>query len=704
MTRPLASSLPRQNQVGKIGRRQKRGFHPRWATTSRRSTSHTHQKSKLSIEKNQHPYSPRSRAGEFSVRLGSKISQSQGTQAVSLKDQQYQPRSRRLLSDSLSENSMLLDRCGIIPIASPEKQSIRSVSSQRQPNIRSTSTGPRKGAADAAVPLRLIPLNKARDLNSFDLVLQRSSSVSRTNFLTSTPQQNLVVHTHRTEGTPTSRRNNAAVFHHQGHSSPPATETFLDHHYGLPVPQRGLVTPQILGQTSDMDESQTNSCVPEHRFTIDEQVELETISNNMSPFFSRPVYGRMRPAGCSPVHSRRGSSPVAMTGAHFKEASCARVTPVRASDRFDSGHQEAHSFVVTEQATECFSPATDLDYAQGTDPSLVACHEGDSEAWLRYVFPDDILHHQSKFFFANAPELCPRNQKKDSPHVMSPHNNNGPAKLHHRNSSSIMSKGPNTDFTMNSARNTNMSSPVPQAPCPRTDCLTQPSPMEGYFNEQLANTFMFKNNVGGDWSSGSLPNENLGRQTKSNSALFQTQEESIVPLKMKANDSSKSEYSTQPANKYFKHREKQRSIYYRVPRAALWGTKRDRESETGYQQFLPSQNEVLDHGRGAPSVIGRYQEKARGREDSSLQHFLEDRADRSTKSNLGPETSNDENVFCQYGLTFSPPTDLPPIWNNTVTNDQFHFSLAGSNREPTDQACGKAVSIVPSHQYIHSCE
>jgi hypothetical protein len=541
------------------------------------------------------------------------------------------------------------------------------------------------------VPLKLIPLNKARDLASFDLVLQRSSSVLGTKCWTSTPQQNPVMLDHRTKGTPTGSRKHLAIFHPCNSSSLPASEAFVDSQYGAPELQGGLDSCQISAQTSDIDESTTNSWVREHRFTIDEQVELEIMNNNMSALFSQPLYASMRSAGCSSDNSRRGSSAVAMTGGHYDEAPCARTTPGRASPTYDSDHQQVSSFAVKEHATECFSPASNLDYAEGTEVPLGTCHEDDSEAWLRYVFPDDMLHHQSRFFFGSAPEICPRDQKKDSPNVTPVHNTNGPAKLHHQESSSIISKVPDTGLPLTLTRNTTMFAPTPQVMCPRTDSLAQPSPMEGYFDEQLTNTLMYKNNAGGECSSGSLPTENLWPQIKSISTPFRTQEQSIIPLKRKANDMSEPECSARPANKYFEPWKKQRSAHDCVPRAALWRIKQDRESETGDQQFLLPQNEVPDHGRNVHIVTGRYLGKARGQEYPYIQQFLEDPENESTRSNLGPETSNDENAFHQYALTFSPPTELPTIWNNTIPNSQFHLSSAGSNTEPMDEACAKAV-------------
>lgn len=690
----MRSSLPSQNQVEKIGRRRKTGSHPWRTSTSRKRMRHTHQESEPSSKKSQHPYNPRSPAGAFSARLGSTMSQSQGTQPISLQAQQCRPQSRQLLSDNLSRNSMLLNRCGLVPIASPEKQRTQSILSQSQLDIQSTPTGPGERGEGAAVPLTHIPLNKARDLASFDLVLQRSSSFVRTRSLTSTPQQSPGILDHRTEGTPPSSRNHAAAFHHSNSSSPPVSEAFVDSQYGLPVLQGCIETHQISGQTSDMDETRTNSCVRGHRFTIDEQVELETMNNNMGTLFGQPLHARMESAGCSSVNSRRVSSPIAMTGGRQDEAPGARVTPLRASDKYDSEHQQVCSFAAKDQPRELFPLASNLDYAEGTDFSLAPCHEDDSEAWLKYVFPDDMLHHQSRFFFGSAPEICPRDQKKDSPHFMPVHNTNEPAKPHHRDSSSIISNAPDDGLTLTSTRNTAMLTPGPQATCLRTDSLTQPTPTEGYLG-QLANTLMYNNNAGGEWSLGSLPTQSLRHQVKAGSTQSRTQEQSIVPSKRKANDISEPEYSARPVRKYFERRQKQWSRHDHVPRAALWGAERDRKSETGDQQFLLAQNEAPDHGRDAHIVTRRCLGDARSEEHSSIQQFLEDAEDESTRSNLDPEASSDQHAFHQYTLPFSPPANLPPIWNNTIRNDQFHLLLAGSNPEPMDDTCANEGTYIP---------
>ncbi|KEF55302.1 uncharacterized protein A1O9_08956 [Exophiala aquamarina CBS 119918] len=677
MTRPVISSLLGQNDTGEIGRQRRRqpSIHYSRAGPQDTSTSHARQNSQRGIGKGHQTFSTTLQRDDYGVRFGSKVSNSQDTQAFAPQDRPTRPQNRQLLSDDLSDHSMLLDRCGNIAVPSVNKQKTWSILSPRD-NARSTPTGTGKRSGPAKSPSTLIPLNEARHLSSFDLVHQRSAPSLRKVRSTSTPQPTPARLDHSTEEVLNSSINRQADLSRNDSTSSPASEAFADGQYISPLLQERIDNEQAPEQTKGTDASPRNSCLREYRFTIDEQVELELMSNTTGTLCSDPVGTRTRSVEVSHVGCAQGTPPTGTAAGPCNKGAGARarIAPELASDRHKVERPQVYTAALEERAAKPLSPPSLWLHAEVTDLSFASCYDSDSEAWLGYIFPDNMHHDQSGFFFGNAPQICPRDQKKSPPHHQRAENANGLTKLFHQHDSRAMSQPHVTASTVSSTNDTMIFAPGPSVPCSRMDFPTEASPVEGYFTKKVENRSMYNSPARDEWGSGILATTHVWHEIEPVNT-FPTQVQPKFPPKRKASDVSQSKWFPQTATDDFEPRERQRGSHEHTPKVMPWGTTRNWKANTENQGFAVAQNDVSNNRRKFHRASERYLEKAGGQESSPFGQF------ESTKSKLGAGTSYDGNPSHEYALASSPSTALPNTRAKTIAENYVQLWSAGSNSQ-----------------------
>lgn len=563
MTRPVISSFLRQNDVRKIGAQRKRQPSTQYFRTGLHETrtNCAHRSSKRSIGKRRQPCSPQPRTDDYGARFGPQISKINGPQGVPLQDQPNRLQNRQLLSDDLTVHSMLLNGCGNSSIPSVKKRKTWSALSQKvNTNSTPTPAGPGKGGEAATAPSTLIPLNEARCLSSFDLVLQRSSSRLRKARSTCTRQPNPSKLENRTEEVLNGNINREAGLPQYNSRSPLASEAFVDGQYVSPVRQGRPDDQQAAEQTKGTGELSINRCAREYRFTIDEQVELELRSNTTGTLCSDPTETRMRSAGSSHVSRQEGIAPVGMATGPYGDASYACIAPELASTRYDIQRRQVYTSDLEERATKSFS-ASLRPHAEATDFSFATCHDSDSEDWLGCIFPDNMRQGQSEFTFGSAPQICPRDQNKNSPHLRPANNTNEPTNLLHQPGSSTIIQPLDTASNFPSMRNSTIFTPGPSVSCSKPEFLAQASPMECYFDKRVENTSMYNSIAGDEFSSGILPTENIWDKIEKCNTPFPTQGQRNVPPKRKASNLSEPDCFVQRPPRTFEPRKKQRTTH-----------------------------------------------------------------------------------------------------------------------------------------------
>ena len=686
MTRPVVSYLLRHNSGGKIGRPRKRQPSTKYSGTGlQTSTTHDPRSLEPSTGEPCQTRTAPSQGNDRGARFRSQISRNKHSPAVPPQDRPNTPQSREVRSDEPSDCSMLLDRSGNGSIPSAKKQKTWSLSWIVNPHSTPVKSG--KQSEPARAPSTLIPLNEARSLGSFDKVLERSSPSLRKVYSTYLRQPNPAKLNRSTSQILTIDVNHENGRPQNNSSSPLASEAFVHDRHVSPSRQGRLDFQQAVERPRGTGESSTRF-VREHRFTIDEQVELELRSNTSSSSHNDPMGIRMRSAGNSHVSYRREISPVEMTADLCNNRSYPCIASQVASDGYGAERPHASTSEIEERVTQSFLPASLRPHTEKPDAYFANCYDSDSEAWLGFIFPDNMNQSQTEFSFGSAPPICPRDQNEGSPHLI-PDNNTRDSLLGQQ-SSGAFNQSLDTTPNFPTIRNSMIFTPWPTVPCSRPVSQTYTSPAECYFDEQVKNTSMY-NHAEDEWASGRLPTEHLWHGIEPCNTLFPNQGQLKFPSKRKASNISESDCLV-TAPRGFEPRKKQRSTFEHAPRTMLWETKPGCGSDSENQQFLVALKDVSNDFHVAS---GRSLEEAGRQSHSPRRQFLKDREVESTKSNVSAAVSEEENHSHEYALPFSPLMVLPNIWANTKSTHHVPLWSAGSNSESVNDC--PLMSMDSSH-------
>lgn len=601
MARPVIPFLVRQTGSGKPTKRQKRKSSPQpmWTSPQVTSSRHIRLRPTHSTETYPRPSSPPPPSGHCSIGSSSKDPHSQDTQALPLQGGKYRSQRRHLSSDALSEHSKVSDwSASNIPNITRKRHMTRSILSQRF-NTHPTPPVPRKRDQVAPVPLKLIPLNEARGISSFDLLLQRSSSVARAD---STPKliSECTIFDLRARGASISGKNHAVAFHQKTSSSPPQSEASVGNQHESAMRQPGFGNQQASGPTFSGDGIPTSCYFQEPRFTIDEQVELELKGHEMGFKRSEPSDVGVRSACGSLTDSDRKLRPNGITSRNCNAISYLRAIKALQSDRYDDtygvdadgeGHQE-YAFPPKDQPTKELSPASNLDTARSTEFSFATYHDGNNEAWPGPMMSSDLIPHENGFSFGVAPPICPRDQPKDSIHLMPAYDTDELAMLQRWDSSSIIGEPAGGVFSFMPTGNTGLFASLPRSQCLTRDISTRPDLMDCYYENPLVSGSYAR----GVWASESLSGENLWKEIQSIRTPIRTQQRPIVGLKRKADAMSETVSATQTPSKYFEPRENYWLTYEPLLGDMLWEPMRDRGLETSHQGLDGEGSEFTEHG------------------------------------------------------------------------------------------------------------
>ncbi|KAK5062893.1 hypothetical protein LTR84_004969 [Exophiala bonariae] len=290
------------------------------------------------------------------------------------------------------------------------------------PQVNNTPSSPpilQKCDEAVAVSSSLIPLNEARNLSSFDLVLQKSASIQRTTSSTSKQHPNSIQGVnHKARCTSNSSMNGARTEHQNIVSSPPRFEAFARSIYRSVGQQQDLENQSISGFARAINGSSTHSRIEEHRFTIDEQVELETTSKKGGSLLAENSDGYVRSAFGGLFDSESGFSFVPMTSENYSDSWCPYNLDERHSDGSDQrcnikGQKDCH-FDLTEQAVSEPFITSNLGNFGSTAFSFATRPGDDGEPWLGQMISSNSNAHYSDFVFGVAPQICPRDSAKHS--------------------------------------------------------------------------------------------------------------------------------------------------------------------------------------------------------------------------------------------------------------------------------------------------
>lgn len=615
MTRPVIPFFVRQTRPRKPTKRQKGESSPQsmWTSPQVTKPGHVHQRPTHSTETYPRPSSPHTPPGHCSIGTSSKDPHSQDTQALPLQAGKHPSQRRQFSSDGLSEHSKISDRSeNKIPSTTRQRHMTRSTLSQRL-STHPTPSIPRKRNQTAAVPLKLIPLNEARGISSFDLFLQRSSSVPRP---ISTPKllSECTILDFRARGASISGRNHATGLHQKNSSSPPEPESsVVGNQHESAMRQPGFGNQQASGRTVGVDGIPTSWYLQEPRFTLDEQVELESKGHEMGFKRSEPSDVRVRSACGSLADSERRVSPSGIASSNCNATSYMRAIKALQSDRYDDiygvdvdinveGHQDwTFPPKAKDETMKELSPASYMGNARSTELSFATCHDGDSEAWPGPMISSDLLPHENGFSFGVAPPICPRDQPKDSIHRMPAYDTDELAMLRHWDSSSIIGEPPGGLFSFMPTGNAGMFASVPRSQCSTKELSMKPTLMDCYHEKPLASGSY----AGGVWASESLSGDNIWKENQSISTPIRPQPRPIVGLKRKADAMSETVSTTPTPSKYFETRENHWLTHEPLSGDMMWEPMRDRGFETSHQGLDGKGSEITEHGYGMSFQFGK---------------------------------------------------------------------------------------------------
>ena len=516
-TKPAQISFQPAEEMERIGRRRKVTNQERRqkAQQTRRPQPH-HNIIRPFRHRDSQSVQPAINEKDYSIRIGSNIHQTQTTK------ESFQQSIRSSRSQSTHPDSMLLDKLDTPQIlTSVPRQRLRDEEPSRG---QSVSSG-------------LISLKDARNLKTFDEILQRSSSQAR---------QISSVRTGRgTKHTPM-----ASI----ARLDPQASDSDL-----MPGPGRAADTPSLpsmpqlqkhpasqVRQTSSEQKSQLSPSEPRqpnsarlgfsgsgrqaHRFTIDEQASAEqeaSISSDLS------LEGRERR---SPVPSmqyeqqrllsdqvRRANTPANDT-ATATTVSSDHNTQRRygghngLSPSFDIDHRQAfngedstskrHSpwkphphtnlrdrFERAKTEYERNAAKEDTPHGDPQEPAQALSDE--NEAWMKYVFPKDFGRIQTTFSFAKPGPTAPSSRASFTSWQDTRSQNstgNDPAIFYYSPPKPHVAR---SQMSIATAANATLFDPI-QAPAAgasetETDFLSRFSPMEGVIDERLADGSVYNN-------------------------------------------------------------------------------------------------------------------------------------------------------------------------------------------------------------------
>ena len=467
---------------------------------------------------------------DYSIRIGSNIHQTQTTK------ESFQQSIRSSQSQSTHPESMLLDKLDppLIPTRVP-RQELRNDKALR---VQSVSSG-------------LISLRDARNLKTFDEVLQRSSSQVRE-----------MPSVRTGKGADDTLMASNTRLHQQASDSDlmPGTRLAADTPSLPSMPQLQEYSASRIRQTSSEQTSQLNVAEPgqvasarlpfsdsrrqAHRFTLDEQasVEQEVDTSSYPPL---ETSGRRSPIRSKQYEQQRllsdqvwkanaplndVATPTTVSSGHYtqKRHDGHDVRP----PAFDNSHRQA--FDREDSSSErrnTRTPRPNMDWRsrferakaehqkdvakEGTPYGLpqgsTQAMSDENEAWMKYVFPEDFGRIQTTFSFAKPGTKAPFSrasftswQNKGSQVAVG---SNPPIFRYSPPKSHIA----RSQMSIATAANATMFSPS-QAPAAgtsgtETDFLSRYSPMEGVIDERLADGSVYNNPARTEKSWAALPTE-----------------------------------------------------------------------------------------------------------------------------------------------------------------------------------------------------
>lgn len=213
----------------------------------------------------------------------------------------------------------------------------------------------------------------------------------------------------------------------------------------------------------------------------------------------------------------------------------------------------------------------------------------------------DLLPHENGFSFGVAPPICPRDQPKDSIHLMPAYDTDELAMLQRWDSSSIIGEPAGGVFSFMPTGNTGLFASLPRSQCLTRDISTRPDLMDCYYEKPLASGSYAR----GVWASESLSGDNLWKEIQSISTPIRTQQRPIVGLKRKADAMSETVSATQTPSKYFEPRENYWLTHEPLSGDMLWEPMRDRGLETSHQGLDGEGSEFTEHGYDMLFQLGK---------------------------------------------------------------------------------------------------
>lgn len=578
MTRPVIPSLGRQTGLSNIARRRKRGL----TTRPARSDSHEriskpdHPRSKHSISHDHQPDIFHTSSDAYSI-TSSRVPHSPGTQAKSHQDGNYESRCKPLPSEGLTQPSRLSGRSESIASTTHDRQMTRPILPQK---LNPCSSPPILRQQDETVPVSpsLVPLSEARDLGSFDLVLRRSSSIHRTTSFTPKQHPNPAKTDRGARGNSTRGRNKAAPVHHSTLHSPPGSGASARSIHGSVGQPQDLDGQRMSGLAGGVDESSIHRRLLQHRFTIDEQVELESTSND------------------------RGGQPVETSDVRMRSACETRLdSEIRVSPgpMTSESHRDPRAFDLTDPSsiTSHFGDVGSTTFSFATRPG------NDSPAWQGPIISSDLISPQSDFSFSAAPQICPREQTNYSLQPPPAYGAVGTPMSGPWDNSGVIEA---TDIVFQDplAGKNAMFASVPRSQTSEADLGPRLSSMERRFDKPSQGASMCTQYAGDVWISDPSSTGNPRNNVHSIRAPLWSRHQPIAGLKRKADTLSETNYPGRESNSYFQPPGQCWPMHENFSEVMLCEPVQHRYLETGDRKLGPEEDHVTVYGYPASSRQG----------------------------------------------------------------------------------------------------
>ena len=558
VAKPLSITFTPAEEMERIGRRRKVTKEERRRTGRPFGQQHVHHNLIRPFDKgqNQSP-APANDPTDLSIRIGSNIHQTLTTKS-SVQRQPVSPS-----HNSTAAEPMLLDKFERLAGNSPGKGREALFLA---PNAENDCTS--EGS-------NLVPLNEARDLKSFDEVLQRSSSIVRQVHPSSTPfadprshQQTPATNSRRGTSTISSIGSSISAqgivprLEAKKQTPPAAADSYTNYnHDHAEVNDRNESISQRYSGSVDSRTSQSKyntkiftsaqlaeplaATTQRHppKFTLDNQVTLEQE-------LSERTNGRHHTQLAVPDRQREFQrSSIFQNSSHeLMSGIPAPVDPRRAAlqrQQVQAKPSEATSWMAKFQlAKEQHEASIENGEGRGEALQSRSGRVGDeNEAWMKFVFPKDFGRIQSEFTFEKGPA------NKTSPNMASMSSSDiGTAslsaanKLHpeetfaqgdgsiHPSSVSAPTAANGTIFDPTLHCSMLESKPLAQT---ETDFLSRFSPMDGVLDERLGDVLTYNNAAGTERSFLSFPQSN-SVQPRVGQQYFRTPARQTVPAKRTA--------------------------------------------------------------------------------------------------------------------------------------------------------------------------